>query len=313
MQLSVFNQLLGIWQAVISPLTTTSNSSQKSQRINALEQVLNQWQEACRQQSYQTAIPFPCWEVLTSNTPTSHLFFYRLLIIALWHYENPLGFRDDLSRFTEPTLNSNVDVLPQTPIDQGMVMVWQQLLTWTLSERFVPRQLPKLLRAQNLWEFPTLDKAAQQLLEQGLFSLADILEQRGTVLPAAGFSSPSVAESLYWGIGQWAIAPDQPRLVAEQRPKPTDDWDIGLLCALALSGAFDSFRVIQTAFPPPPPSLSQAIGSWVNQFFQLWSGQTTESVNTVGVISAPQVMQRRSSLKLISQTEYVQFIRALEE
>jgi hypothetical protein len=284
---------------------------------------------------YQTVLPERFWQNALLQLPamTFPELVNWLILLALYHHENPLGFRQDLDRW----LKLCQDHFPQwNPGDnaQEALLLWQRLLTLILSERFAVHQLPALLKQPEQWWLVTPAPAFSPELRQGLTAIATSLENYASPKTIGQTADPwihGVATAIYL----WGKNPAQPRLIIHQlsmaeqssseaiatplpRKNQANHLDQnpypGILppLTLALVGAYNGMEISQQALTTDHRSAVRAkflpLGQ---QLWQRWSGHLcvgSGQENSASAVAPPLGMQRRSSLKLVSQQEYAQIL-----
>lgn len=306
MQQSLLSRFTGTGIAAVVPfLASTLNSTQ-------IVESLERWQSLSQRITYQAQLPTPLWSEVLALVKSSDLFPLGFLFLALWHYENPVGFATDLRRFSDDATCNHPLAIQLTPDDQAALLIWQQLLTFILSERCPRQRFGQLFQTPSLWTLPT-SATLSKPMERLLVAIA-----KGEVtFPVAASSqehtfSTQLSKWMPWSLCQWFVLLDQPRLLLTklQRTLPATS---SLLFPLVLSGAYNGVTITHCAFPAITQPVSWAIEQSAQRFLAIWSGQPPSQFSPLTVLSAPQVMQRRSYLDLISQGEYASITRAFEE
>ena len=274
--------------------------------LNGLEitPCLNQWSTIFHSRPYQGTLPATVWQEDQLRWQSMADFSRWLVVLALWHHENPTGFRDDLGR-------SAAQFAAQFPdqalsiLDQVWLQLWQRLLTLILSERFTLAQLP------DLFSNAFCPDPIRHDCQGDLQAIATALENyQAPVFSKSPTSQSAYAHGLAWAIYCWADTPAQPRLTVKRfQSKP---FSVSMLpFASALSGAYNGEKIARQTLTGPPvaeTSLMSLINHFAHQHFLQWLGcPSTSSTFSALASAAPLVMQRRSGLKLVSQQDYEQF------
>jgi hypothetical protein len=274
--------------------------------VNRLEitPYLNQWSTIFHSRPYQGTLPATVWQNDQLHWQNRADFSRWLVVLALWHHENPVGFQADLGRLVTQFTAQFPDQALST-LDQAWLQLWQRLLTLILSERFTLAQLPDLLLKAP---FPPSIKHDCQ---GDLQAIATALENH----QAPVFTNSPAAQSVYahglpWSIYCWADTPAQPRLTIQRfRSQPFSPSIVPFTSAL--SGAYNGEKIVRQALTGPPfaqTSLMSLVNHFAHQHFLQWLGcPSTSSAFSALANAAPLVMQRRSGLKLVSQQDYEQF------
>jgi hypothetical protein len=284
---------------------------------------------------YQTPLPERFWQNALSYQPalTTAELVNWLIVLALYHHENPFGFRQDLSHWFHLCQNHCPAWVGGDQAEPALLL-WQRLLTLILSERFAIHQLPALLRAPAQWWPVTPAPAFSPELLNGLTAIAACLENYIS-LQSMGQTTDPWIDLVGTAIYLWGKNPAQPRLIirqlrmAEQSSSKAiappllnknqanhSDQNpysgILLPLTLALVGAYNGMEISQQALTTDHRSAVRAnflpLGQ---QLWQRWSGRLcvgSGQENPTLAIAPPLGMQRRSSLKLISQQEYAQIL-----
>ncbi len=307
MQQSLLSRFTGTGIAAVVPLIdSTPNSPQ-------IVEGLGRWKSLSRGMTYQAQLPTQLWPEILTLVKSPHLFPLGFLFLALWHYENPVGFATDLRRFSHDGETKTHSLAIQlTPDNQAALLIWQQLLTFTLSERCPRQRFRQLFQSPSLWTLPT-PAVVSESMQQLLVAIA----KTEVISPVSAScqeqtSFAQLSEWMPWSLCQWLVLLDQPRLLLaklQRAPLATSS----LLFPLALSGAYNGVTITHCAFPAITQPVSWDIAQWAQQFLAIWSGQPPSQFSPLTVLSAAQVMQRRSHLDLISQGEYASITRAFEE
>ena len=274
---------------------------------------LESWSRIFHRQPYLCPLPPTVWQDDHLHWPRITDFCGWLVVLALWHHENPAGFKEDLghsvTRFNQQFGDRRLPRLDD--LDQAWIQLWQRLLTLILSERFTLAQLPDLWRSPFFDAPLGLPDPIRHHCQRDLTAIATALHHYQTpVFAQSPESPPSFAQVLPWAIYHWAATPAQPQLSLHQsQANPSADRMVPFTAAL--TGAYNGEQIIRPALTPSPLSQT-ALMSLINQFsqrhFLQWSGNPSASSEFSPLTSAaPLVMQRRSGLKLISQLDYEQF------
>ncbi|AIE75462.1 MULTISPECIES: hypothetical protein [unclassified Synechocystis] len=291
------------------------------------------WQQILSQ-PYQTPLPEMFWQNALLQLPAMAFpeLVNWLILLALYHHENPLGFRQDLGRWLH-LCQSRFPEYHGGDKAQEILLLWQRLLTLILAERLAIHHLPSLLKEPERWWSVAPAPSFSPDLLNGLTAIARGLENN---TPPQTMVQPldTWVKSVSYGIYLWAKSPDQPRLIihqlrmAEQSPSraianlvqnqaeyPTPDHCLTRTLSpltLALVGAYNGIEISQQAVQTEHPSLVSAnLLSLGQQLWQRWSGLLwvgSAQGNLPLALSSPLGMQRRSSLKLVSQQEYGQIL-----
>lgn len=268
---------------------------------------LQRWANLFPAGSYQGPLPASVWQGPDLRWQSPGEFYRWLVVLALWHHENAVGFSTDLGR-------SALLFAQQCPTqalstgDQLWLQLWQRLLTLILSERFTLAQLPDLWRPDGvrflLGPLP-LPAALSQQCQGTLGAIALALEHyQAPVFPASPEPPLSLAQALPWSFYHWAALPAQPRLSLGQcQGNPLAA--LGLPFTAALSGGFNGEAIIRQAIAAPPSFVS-GVNQFAQRHFLAWAGGLCPQTGAL-TSTAPLGMQRRSGLKLISQRDYGHF------
>lgn len=284
---------------------------------------------------YQTPLPERFWQNALSQQPalTTAELVNWLIVLALYHHENPFGFRQDLSHWFHLCQNHCPAWVGGDQAEPALLL-WQRLLTLILSERFAIHQLPALLRAPAQWWPVTPAPAFSPELRQGLTAIAACLENYVSPRTMGKTTDPWI-DLVGTAIYLWGKNPAQPRLIirqlrmAEQSSSkaialspprknqvnhPGQNPYPGILSplTLALVGAYNGMEISQQALITDHRSTVRAnflpLGQ---QLWRRWSGRLSVGSgqeNPALAVAPPLGMQRRSSLKLVSQQEYAQIL-----
>ena len=290
-------------------MTLLASGGEGSVNEAAITTRLKQWSRIFHY-PYQGPLPEMVWQGDDLHWHSVEDFCRWLVVLALWHHENPAGFQADLGRSAKQFARHFPDQTLST-LDQTWLQLWQRLLTLILSERFTLTQLADVFRSPfflaplNLTESITSD--CQEILQ----AIATALENyHAPVFAKSSEPQVSYAHTIPWTFYCWGATPDQPRLSLIQAQTKTSAALI-LPFTSALSGAYNGGKIIRQALTPPHAShtpLMLLINHFAHQHFLQWLGGPSRSSGFSALASsAPLVMQRRSSLKLISQQDYEQF------
>lgn len=279
----------------------------------AITSQLQSWGRMFHAHPYQEFLPEQSWDANNVLWPTPAAFCQWLVVLALWHHENPRGFSRDLGRGAEqfPRHFPHHPLSPLDQVDQTWLHRWQRLLTLILSERFTLAQWPALWRSPFWGDFPTLTESMKKKDQQNLMAIATALDPHQT--PHFAQVSPDqtpLADQIPRAIYHWVVSSAQPRFTLLQC-RADSVSPLTLPFTAALSGAYNGETIVRQALGGnlvPHAALIGLINQFTQQHFLQWSGSLS-AVSTVSSLTnaAPLVMQRRSSLKLVSQRDYGPF------
>ncbi|MBD2652550.1 hypothetical protein H6G45_03355 [Synechocystis sp. FACHB-383] len=284
---------------------------------------------------YQTCLPQTFWQNALSRQPTftPPQLINWLIVLALYHHENPLGFRQDLSHWCHLCQNHCPEWVGGAQA-QPALLLWQRLLTLILSERFTVPQLPVLLKQPEKWWPIGPAPTFSPMLLNHLTAIAEYLQNHAPRRTMGQSPDPWV-DVVGTAIYLWGKNPTQPRLIIRQlqsvdQPPPkaivdslpnenqANDPDLnpdpGILppLTLALVGAYNGMEISQQALTTDHRSAVRANFLPLGQrLWQRWSGQLcigSGQEHLPLAVAPPLGMQRRSSLKLVSQQEYGQIL-----
>ncbi|WP_223342700.1 hypothetical protein [Synechocystis sp. PCC 7339] len=245
---------------------------------------------------YQTPLPQTFWQKVLSRQPalTPPQLVNWLIVLALYHHENPLGFRQDLSHWCHLCQN-HCPEWNGGDQSQPALLLWQRLLTLILSERFTVPQLPALLRQPERWWPVGPAPAFSPIFLNQLTAIAECLQNYAP--QTIGQSPDPWIDVVGTAIYLWGKNPAQPRLIIRQlqsmnQPHPkaiadslpnenqANDPDLnpdpGILppLTLALVGAYNGMEISQQALTKDHRSAVRANFLPLGQrLWQRWSGR----------------------------------------
>lgn len=318
MALSPFSRFQGCLFLALGGHFLDKNHNQRD-----LEGLWQPWVDIL-QQPYQARLPEQFWQNLLPQERETDL-VNSLIILALYHHENPLGFQQDLCHWF--SLWQKISPSSSTMgKDQNPLLLWQRLLTLILSERFHFSQFPELLRNPDHWWADAPKPAFSQYFLDSLTAIANYLENRQPInLHNLYHSEMHWQKFVSTAIYLWGKNPAQPRLILKQLqqlqhspntaiargtyPIPGLGFPLSSL-SLALVGAYNGMEISrQTLGKNHSPRFLAATLPLTQLLWQRWAGRLstiTELGSFSSVVFAPLGMQRRSSLKLVSQQDYGQ-------
>ena len=295
------------------------------EKVGAL---LQPWTDILQGEPYQSPLPLEFWQSLPAPT-TEPDFVNLLVILALYHHENPLGFQRDLCQWSK-IWQKHFPLSTWSGTDESAICLWQRLLTLILSARFHPIQLPDLLKSPDHWWRDAPPPPFSPDLLNSLTAIANYLETRQPV-DGVDFchGESSWTEIISTAIYLWSKNPTQPRLILKQlqkRQKTAVETNKGkgfnpiiAPLTLALGGAYNGKNVSQQSLGKNHcPGFYHCLSPFIDLLWQRWSGQIpsisprhpyapAHPIADLCEIASPLGMQRRSSLKLVSQQDYGQF------
>ncbi|MEB3160145.1 MAG: hypothetical protein VKL20_01655 [Synechocystis sp.] len=271
---------------------------------------LESWSTIFHSCPYPGSLPAMVWQGEDLQWQSIVDFSHWLVVLALWHHENPSGFSTDLGRSAIKFTHQFPDYALSS-LDQAWLQIWQRLLTLILSERFTLTQLPDLWRSPYLLDSLGLTDPIAQSCQRDLTAIATALENyQASPFPSAAPNQFALAHTIPQAIYHWAITPTQPRLsLLRAQTLPNSPW--GLPFTAALSGAYNGKTIVKQALQTPQFSqtpLMSLIRRFAHHHYRHWLSGLSAPSNVLALAgAAPLVMQRRSGLKLVSQQDYDQF------
>ncbi len=279
MNLSLFNRLQGSLYGSLLSLNTQDSPSSPPRNFNCLletTQVLAQTGDFSLEQ----------WDAIARKNPDNASGFLRLIPIVLFWHDYPTALQSLLQCLTDKGYLTHEDALA--------LQTWSQILTSVLRERFHP-DLDFLAQVQDSY------------LESSLLTIKQAIQQRLCLNEVIQSLGNSALSSAIW-LSLYCFLDTPTHLVltlkrANQCPNP-----LVLPFTGALAGAYHGLTgiplawqlSIETAFTQYP--LSEICHS----FWQQWSGSLTQlPSSSITVLASPRVIQRRLSIPLISQSEYL--------